>query len=88
MEENFKKILKTIRQLITNNMSKDIPVLSLTLGLLKGIPMIDLLTVGTILVEIKYFSTLKKLEKLAAYYETNTSFTQPGQLYRYSQQNI
>ena len=79
LDENLAKILKAIRQLITEDMAKDTPMLSLTLELLQSIPGIGLLTAATILAEVGDFSAFSKPGKLVAYFGIDPSVMQSGE---------
>ena len=79
LQENLKKLLKAIHQLIADNMSKDIPMMSLTLELLQSIPGIGLLTAATIIAEIGDFSAFSKPGKLVAYFGIDPSVMQSGE---------
>jgi transposase len=79
LDENLAKILKAIRQLITEDMTKDTPMLSLTLELLQSIPGIGLLTAATILAEAGDFSAFSKPGKLVAYFGVDPSVMQSGE---------
>jgi transposase len=79
LDENLAKILKAIRQLITEDMAKDTPMLSLTLELLQSIPGIGLLTAATILAEVGDFKAFSKPGKLAAYFGVDPSVMQSGE---------
>ncbi|MGI6697327.1 MAG: IS110 family transposase [Clostridia bacterium] len=79
LDENLTKILKAIRQLITEDMAKDTPMLSLTLELLQSIPGIGLLTAATILAEVGDFSAFSKPGKLVAYFGVDPSVMQSGE---------
>jgi transposase len=79
LDENLAKILKAIRQLITEDMAKDTPMLSLTLELLQSIPGIGLLTAATILAEVGDFSAFSKPGKLVAYFGVDPSVMQSGE---------
>jgi transposase len=79
LDENLTKILKAIRQLITEDMAKDTPMLSLTLELLQSIPGIGLLTAATILAEVGDFSAFSKPGKLVAYFGIDPSVMQSGE---------
>ena len=79
LQENLKKLLKAIHQLIADNMSKDIPMMSLTLELLQSIPDIGLLTAATIIAEIGDFSAFSKPGKLVAYFGIDPSVMQSGE---------
>lgn len=68
LQDNLKRILKAIHQLITDDLSKDIPMLSLTLKLLQSIPGVGLLTAATIIAEIGDFSAFSKPNKLVAFF--------------------
>lgn len=79
LEESLEKVLKAIRLLIAEDMAKDMPVLSLTLELLKSLPGIGLLTAATILAEIGDFSAFSKPGKLVAYFGIDPSVMQSGE---------
>jgi transposase len=79
LNENLAKILKAIRQLITEDMAKDTPMLSLTLELLQSIPGIGLLTAATIIAEVGDFKAFSKPGKLAAYFGVDPSVMQSGE---------
>ncbi len=79
LDENLAKILKAIRRLITEDMAKDTPMLSLTLELLQSIPGIGLLTAATILAEVGDFSAFSKPGKLVAYFGIDPSVMQSGE---------
>lgn len=79
LDENLAKILKAIRQLITEDMTKDTPMLSLTLELLQSIPGVGLLTAATILAEVGDFSAFSKPGKLVAYFGVDPSVMQSGE---------
>jgi len=79
LQENLEKVLKAINQLITEDMSKDIPMLALTLELLQSLPGIGLLTAATILAEIGDFSAFSKPGKLVAYFGIDPSVMQSGE---------
>lgn len=79
LQENLKKVLKAIHHLIADNMSKDIPMMSLTLELLQSIPGIGFLTAATIIAEIGDFSAFSKPGKLVAYFGIDPSVMQSGE---------
>jgi len=79
LQENLKKVLKTIEQLIANDLSKDMPVMWLTLELLQSIPGVGLITAATILAEIGDFSAFSKPKKLVAYFGIDPSVVQSGE---------
>lgn len=79
LQENLDKILKTIHQLIADDMSKDMPVMALTLELLQSIPGIGLITAATIIAEVGDFGAFSKPKKLAAYFGIDPSVMQSGE---------
>lgn len=79
LQENLNKVLKTIHQLIDDNMSKDIPMMSLTFELLQSITGIGFLTAATIIAEIGDFSAFLKPGKLVAYFGIDPSVMQSGE---------
>jgi transposase len=79
LDENLAIILKAIHRLITEDMAKDTPMLSLTLELLQSIPGIGLLTAATILAEVGDFSAFSKPGKLVAYFGIDPSVMQSGE---------
>lgn len=79
LEENLEKVLNAIRQLIVNDMSKDMPLLSLTLKLLQSLPGIGFLSAATILAEIGDFSAFSKPGKLVAFFGIDPSVMQSGE---------
>lgn len=79
MQENLDKMLKAIHQLIADDLSKDMPMMSLTLELLQSIPGIGLLTAATIIAEIGDFKSFSKPGKLVAYFGIDPSVMQSGE---------
>jgi hypothetical protein len=79
LQENADKVLKTIQQLIAEDQSKDMPVMSLSIQLLDSIPGIGLLTAATIIAEIGDFSAFSKPKKLVAYFGIDPSVKQSGE---------
>jgi transposase len=79
LQENLDKILKTIHQLIADDMSKDMPVMALTLELLQSIPGIGLITAATIIAEVGDFGAFSNPKKLAAYFGIDPSVMQSGE---------
>jgi transposase len=79
LQENTDKVLKAIHQLIAEDLSKDMPVMSLTIQLLNSIPGIGLLTAATIIAEIGDFSAFSKPKKLVAYFGIDPSVKQSGE---------
>jgi transposase len=79
LQENLDKILKTIHQLIADDMSKDMPVMALTLELLQSIPGIGLITAATIIAEVGDFGAFSKPKKPAAYFGIDPSVMQSGE---------
>jgi transposase len=79
LQENLNKVLKAIRQLIADNLSKDMPMISLTLELLQSIPGIGLLTASTIIAEIGDIKAFLKPGKLVAYFGIDPSVMQSGE---------
>ncbi len=63
LQDNLTNILKAIHQLINDDLSKDVPVISPTLELLQSIPGIGFLTAATIIAEIGDFSAFSKTTK-------------------------
>ena len=79
LQQNLRKVLKAIQQLVANNLSKDIPTLSSTLKLLQSITGIGLLSAATIIAEIGDFSAFSKPGKLVAYFGIDPSVRQSGE---------
>jgi transposase len=79
LQENVDKILIAIKELIANDMSKDMPAMALTIDLLQSITGIGVLTAATIVAEIGNFSSFPKPSKLAAYFGLDPSVKQSGQ---------
>lgn len=79
LQQNLRKVLKAIQQLVANNLSKDIPTLSSTLKLLQSITGIGLLSAATIIAEIGDFSAFSKPGKLVAYFGIDPSVKQSGE---------
>ena len=79
LKDNLEIVLKTIRQLIDDDLKKDVPSFSKTLQLLQSIPGIGLLTAATILAEIGDFSAFAKPKKLAAFFGIDPSVRQSGE---------
>lgn len=61
-----------------DDLSKDIPVMTLTIELFESIPGIGLLSVATIVTEISDFSAFSKTKKLVAYFGIDTLVRQSG----------
>ena len=79
LQDSLTKILKAIHQLIDDDLSKDVPVISPTLELLQSIPGIGFLTAATIIAEIGDFSAFSKPKKLVAYFGIDPSVMQSGE---------
>ena len=79
LQNSLTKILKAIHQLIDDDLSKDVPVISPTLELLQSIPGIGFLTAATIIAEIGDFSAFSKPKKLVAYFGIDPSVMQSGE---------
>ncbi|MFU0799506.1 MAG: DEDD-Tnp-IS110 domain-containing protein [Xylanivirga thermophila] len=79
LQDSLTKIVKAIHQLIDNDLSKDVPVISPTLELLQSIPGIGFLTAATIIAEIGDFSAFSKPKKLVAYFGIDPSVMQSGE---------
>lgn len=79
LQDSLTKILKAIHQLIDDDLSKDVPVISPTLELLQSIPGIGFLTAATIVAEIGDFSAFSKPKKLVAYFGIDPSVMQSGE---------
>ncbi len=79
LQENVDKVINAIKQLIANDISRDMPTMALTLDLLQSITGIGLLTAATLLAEIGDFSAFSKPSKLAAYFGLDPSVKQSGQ---------
>jgi len=77
--EALKNVLTAIYELLAADESKDLPMLSMTIGLLCSIPGIGLITAATILAEIGDFSAFSKPDKLTAYFGIDPSVKQSGQ---------
>lgn len=78
LQENLDKILTAIKELIANDMSKDMPTMALTIDLLQSITGIGVLTAATIIGEIGDFSLFSKPSKLVAYFGVDPSVKQSG----------
>jgi len=79
LQDSLTKILKAIHQLVDDDLSKDVPVISPTLELLQSIPGIGFLTAATIIAEIGDFSAFSKPKKLVAYFGIDPSVMQSGE---------
>jgi len=79
LQENIDKVLKAIYQLVADNLSTDMPTMSMTLELLQSIPGIGLLTAATIIAEIGDFKAFTKPDKLVAYFGIDPSVKQSGE---------
>ena len=79
LQDSLTKILKAIHQLIDDDLSKDVPVISPTLELLQSIPGIGFLTAATIIAEIGDFSAFSKPKNLVAYFGIDPSVMQSGE---------
>jgi transposase len=79
LQNSLTKILKAIHQLIDDDLSKDVPVISPALELLQSIPGIGFLTAATIIAEIGDFSAFSKPKKLVAYFGIDPSVMQSGE---------
>ena len=79
LQANLNEMLKAINQLITDNLSNDMPAMSLTLELLQSISGIGLLTAATIIAEIGDFKAFSKPGKLVAYFGIDPSVMQSGE---------
>lgn len=79
LQENLGKVLKAIHQLIADDLSKDMPMMSLILQLLQSISGVGLLTAATIIAEIGDFNAFSKPGKLVAYFGIDPSVKQSGE---------
>ena len=79
LSESLKKVLQAIYELLAADVSKEMPLLSLTISLLCSVPGIGLITAATILAEIGDFSAFSKPDKLVAYFGIDPSVKQSGQ---------
>ncbi|HHW70523.1 MAG TPA: IS110 family transposase [Clostridiales bacterium] len=79
LQDSLTKILKAIHQLVDDDLSKDVPVISPTLELLQSIPGIGFLTAATIIAEIGDFSAFSKPKNLVAYFGIDPSVMQSGE---------
>lgn len=79
LEENLNKVLSSIHKLIEVDMSKNLPVMSLTLELLQSLTGVGLLSAATILAEIGDFSAFTKPERLVAFFGVDPSVMQSGE---------
>ena len=79
LQDSLTKISKAIHQLIADDLSKDVPVISPALELLQSIPGIGFLTAATIIAEIDDFSAFSKPKKLVAYFGIDPSVMQSGE---------
>jgi len=79
LQENLDKVLKAIHQLIADDLSKDLPVMALTIQLLQSIPGVGFLSAATIVAEIGDFNAFSKPKKLVAYFGIDPSVRQSGE---------
>jgi transposase len=79
LQANLNEMLKAIHHLINDNLSNDMPTMSLTLELLQSISGIGLLTAATIIAEIGDFKAFSKPGKLVAYFGIDPSVMQSGE---------
>lgn len=79
LTQSLEGALKAIHQLLEQDSSKDMPLLSLTIAILCSIPGIGVLTAATMVAEIGDFSAFSKPDKLAAYFGIDPSVKQSGE---------
>lgn len=68
LQEKLNRMLKAVNQLITNDISKDMPMIALSVKLLHSISGVGFLTEDSIIAEIGDFKAFTKLGKLIAYF--------------------
>ena len=74
-----REALTAIYTLLDQDSKKDMPLLSMTIDILRSIPGIGLLTAATITAEVGDFSAFSKPGKLTAYFGIDPSVKQSGQ---------
>jgi len=79
LSKSLEKVITTIVQLLDEDATKDMPILSMTISLLCSIPGIGLITAATVLAEIGDFSAFSKPDKLVAFFGIDPSVKQSGQ---------
>lgn len=79
LSKSLEKVITAILQLLDEDATKDMPILSITISLLCSIPGIGLITAATVLAEIGDFSAFSKPDKLVAFFGIDPSVKQSGQ---------
>jgi transposase len=79
LSKSQEKVIVAIHQLLDEDASKDLPLISMTIALLCSIPGIGLITATTVLAEIGDFSAFSKPDKLVAFFGIDPSVKQSGQ---------
>ena len=79
LQENLDKVLMAIHQLIADDLSKDMPVMALTIQLLQSIPGVGFLSAAAIVAEIGDFKAFSNSKKLVAYFGIDPSVRQSGE---------
>jgi transposase len=79
LSKSLEKVITAILQLLDEDATKDMPILSITISLLCSIQGIGLITVATVFAEIGDFSAFSKPDKLVAFFGIDPSVKQSGQ---------
>ena len=79
LTQSQNEALTAIYTLLDQDSKKDMPLLSMTMDILRSIPGIGLLTAAAIIAEVGDFSAFSKPGKLVAYFGIDPSVKQSGQ---------